>query len=149
MTEILYPIRAGDFSVERDRDPHDDGASPIVRVVLDRCELDVEKAVAFYLRGDERGLAVQQLRLLGELEPGEADLGALGQFAAVARRITADAGSVTLERFDDVALVEKLEIPLAHAARIAVAIAWLIDLGDRDPATIRQLTIVPNLARAP
>ncbi len=136
MSGVFCPIRIGGFSVERDVEPRDADAPPVVRIVLDRCKLEVETAVAFVLRGDERRLAVAQLRLLAELEPGEVHLDAVGQFSAVARRHAAADGSVTLERFD-LALVEKPEIPLDHADAVADAIEWLVALGGYPPALSR------------
>ncbi|MEX2206779.1 MAG: hypothetical protein WEF50_11180 [Myxococcota bacterium] len=138
MSDSLLALRVGDFSIERDADPLDDAAPPIVRIVHDRCELRVDNATAFVLRGDERRVAVDQLRLLAWLRPGEVDLEAVGKFTAVARRLGASEGSVTFERFDDLARVETFAIQLADAEAIATAIERLIELGVRDPEHLEQ-----------
>ena len=118
---MLHPIRVGDYSVERDVDPLDAKAPPIVRLVFDRCELSGWPP-AFTLRGDEREITVRQLRVLAELAPGDVQLDGVGSFVAVARRTSGSDGHVALERCDESFLFERLTIPLADAERIAAAI---------------------------
>ena len=118
---MLDPIRVGDYSVERDVDPLDAKAPPIVRLVFDRCELSGWPP-AFTLRGDECEAAVRALRLVAELQPGDVQLDGVGSFVAVARRISGSDGHVAFERCDEGFLFERFTIPLADAARIAAAI---------------------------
>jgi len=132
VSSMLYCLRVGDYSVERDRDPRD-RRRLLVRIVHDRCSHETDPWPAeINLRGGERRIAARVLRSLSALKPGEAQLGGCSDFTAIARR-TAESGSVTLETFDGMGVAERVEIPESAADPVAEAIDLLIDLGGRDP----------------